>query len=40
MLTFVPEEIEEYSIQHTSKLPDYLNDLMELTRATRDDSMM
>ena len=40
MLTFVPEEIEDYSIQHTSKLPDYLNDLMELTRTTRDDAMM
>ena len=40
MLTFVPQEIEDYSIQHTSKLPGYLTDLMELTKTTRDDSMM
>ena len=40
MLTFVPEEIEDYSIQHTTKLPDHLNDLIALTKATRDDAMM
>jgi caffeoyl-CoA O-methyltransferase len=40
MLTFVPEEIEDYSVQHTSKLPDYLNDLIKLTKETRDDAMM
>jgi len=40
MLTFVPEEIENYSIQHTSKLPNYLQKLIRLTQETREDAMM
>ena len=31
MLTLVPEDIERYAIDHTSPLPDYLNDLTDFT---------
>ena len=32
MLRLVSEEIDNYSINHTSKLPDYLNELIEVTK--------
>lgn len=40
MLRLVSEEIDNYSIDHTSKLPDYLNELIEITKKTSESYQM
>ena len=40
MLRLVSEEIDNYSINHTSKLPDYLNELIEVTKKTSESYQM
>ncbi len=40
MLRLVSEEIDNYSINHTSKLPDYLNELIEVTKNTSESYQM
>ena len=37
MITLVPKDIEEYSTKHTTKLSKHLNELINLTKETRDD---
>ena len=40
MLRLVSEEIDNYSINHTSNLPDYLNELIEVTKNTSESYQM
>ena len=40
MLRLVSEEIDNYSINHTSKLPNYLNELIEVTKKTSESYQM
>ena len=37
MITLVSKDIEEYSTEHTTKLSKHLNELINLTKETRDD---
>lgn len=40
MLTLVPDQIEAYAVDHTSALPPHMDELMRVTRNTREDGAM
>tara|TARA_A100001037_G_C15154017_1_gene642348 strand:+ start:16776 stop:17456 length:681 start_codon:yes stop_codon:yes gene_type:complete len=37
LITLVSKDIEEYSVEHTTKLSKHLNELIDITKETRDD---